>query len=451
MRRSFILTGLVVVCLPILAGCNGTTASFFKDRPFKLFSVPVDTSAAPASSQPAVASAEDPKANSEEKAETEDPSVAKVNDVVAQFVARFPPADLNSQASSQSNRNTATDHVATTQPTVAEGTPKIVHPPVTSAPAESAVTAKPEIASAEPAGPAVEPKINANTSVNIEEVASPKPPQPAEPTATDNVPQIEIVDVQPAAEQQPADVPAETAANQPTQQVQESQSGDVTKMITQLEEAVRLHPQQMDDQFKLRLLYLATGQKDRAVATFKDVDPVQAEILSALFRTVAGAQNALRDPSKEAGQALGAASDLQRVLSELSPVVIWKMALVTAVNSFGDYKAVNPPLFEAGRPIHVFCYCEIGNLHSEPTQDGRLRTFLAAALEVYDPTGKIVWQQKIPQIEDLVYTPRRDFFLPLEIKLPATLSPGEYVLKVTIEDKLGATTDQQRLTFTIGK
>jgi hypothetical protein len=181
------------------------------------------------------------------------------------------------------------------------------------------------------------------------------------------------------------------------------------------------------------------------------VDPVQAEMMAALFKTMAGAQDALRDPSKGSAAALGAASDLRRLLAEQSPVVINKMALVTAVNSFGDYKAVNPPLFPAGQPVHVFCYCEIANFHSEPTQDGRLRTTLAASLEVFDPTGKIVWQQKIPQIEDLVYTPRHDFFAPLEVKLPATLAPGEYVIKAGVEDKLGATTDQQRMTFTIGK
>jgi len=35
------------------------------------------------------------------------------------------------------------------------------------------------------------------------------------------------------------------------------------------------------------------------------------------------------------------------------------------------------------------------------------------------------------------------------MRLPATLPPGEYVVKVTIEDRIGGTTDQQRLTFTI--
>jgi hypothetical protein len=48
-----------------------------------------------------------------------------------------------------------------------------------------------------------------------------------------------------------------------------------------------------------------------------------------------------------------------------------------------------------------------------------------------------------------VLSPRRDFFIPIEVRLNATTPPGEYVLKAGIEDKLGATTDQQRMTFTI--
>jgi hypothetical protein len=37
----------------------------------------------------------------------------------------------------------------------------------------------------------------------------------------------------------------------------------------------------------------------------------------------------------------------------------------------------------------------------------------------------------------------------MEIQLPADTPAGEYVLKATVEDKLGATTDQQRMSFTI--
>ena len=174
-------------------------------------------------------------------------------------------------------------------------------------------------------------------------------------------------------------------------------------------------------------------------------------MLSALFKALATAREALRDPTAAAPAALTAVGELHRLLSEQSPIIITKIELITSVNSFGDYEAVSPARFPAGQPVHVFCYTEIANFHSEPTPDGRLRTVLSARLEVFDVTGQVIWQRSVPNIEDRSRTPRRDFFVPLEIKMPTHLPAGEYALKVTIEDKLGATTDQQRKTFTIGQ
>ena len=136
-------------------------------------------------------------------------------------------------------------------------------------------------------------------------------------------------------------------------------------------------------------------------------------------------------------------------ICQQSPVIIPKIALVTRVNSFGDYEAVNPAKFPAGQGVHVFLYTEISNFRSAPTPDGRLRTLLAETVEIFDPTGKIIWKQTADNIEDKVLSPRRDFFIPVEVRLPASTPAGEYTLKATIEDKLGATTDQQKMTFVI--
>ncbi|MEP0844863.1 MAG: hypothetical protein HRF43_19350, partial [Phycisphaerae bacterium] len=138
------------------------------------------------------------------------------------------------------------------------------------------------------------------------------------------------------------------------------------------------------------------------------------------------------------------------LLAEQAPVWIPKIALVTRVNSFGDYEPVTPPRFPADAGVHVFLYTEVANFRSAPTPDGRLRTLLSARVEIYDPAGKVIWETSAPRIEDRVFTPRRDFFVPIEVRLPADTPPGEYVLKVTIEDQLGATADQQRMTLTIG-
>jgi hypothetical protein len=150
------------------------------------------------------------------------------------------------------------------------------------------------------------------------------------------------------------------------------------------------------------------------------------------------------------GDALAAADELRRLLSQQSPVMIPKVALVTRVASFGSYEAISPASFPAGAPVSAFLYTEVTNFRSEPAADGKLRTLLSEAVEVFDADGKVIWQRSEPAIEDRTLSPRRDFFIPFPIHLPADTPAGEYTLKVTIEDKLGATTDQRRLTFTIG-
>jgi hypothetical protein len=480
------MAGLASLAFIATIGCDGTMLSFNHGRSFKLFSLPLAGTPGPATQPSDSTPIASPSPSTTKVVETvadNDPDLARLNETVNQFVARFPPADparpdsppTRSEKKTIQQPQVSTAHPATLpavdladagKPTPAANNNHLdttANPPPSpsnsAAPTQSNAGAEEspsEPVAATHLGPTVPAKTSANSSAHLEAAASPQPPAVPTPAETSSgQPIVEIVDIRPAPEPAPQNKTENesltASANQPAENDHRSPAEDIMQMIAQLETTIRAHPQQLDDQFKLRLLYLATGQKDRAVAPFKDVDPVQAEVLSALFKTMAGAQDALRDPATGTSRAMTAAAELHRLLAEQAPVTISKIALVTAVDSFGDYKAVQPLLFPPGRPVHVFCYCEIGNFRSESTTDGRLRTLLAAALEVYDPTGRIVWQQKVPQIEDLVYTPRRDFFIPLEIKLPSTLAPGEYVLKVTIEDKLAATTDQQRLTFTIGK
>jgi hypothetical protein len=160
----------------------------------------------------------------------------------------------------------------------------------------------------------------------------------------------------------------------------------------------------------------------------------------------------MREPdSQGAAEALAAVEDLHRLLSE----TLAGDHSAHRLGHRGQQLRRLPPRvarpFAPGTPIHVYCYTEVANFRSEPTSDGRIRTSLAARLEVFDATGASVWQQSVGQIEDRTLTPRRDFFVPLEMRLPPNLPEGDYALKVTIEDKLGATTDQQRLTFAVGR
>lgn len=412
-------------------------------------------------------------AESQPETDEQDPKLAKLTDKIQQFAARFPTTDLDREsAGSQEDPDAVSpsSDAPATRPASARRASSGKAKAQTVAASPSAPMEDPDtfaVEQAKPAaGPAAKPAarpsvetevvsdlIVPNRPANTEVTASPKPQKISAPppTALANGLRVEIMDIRPSTTPPAKSDNGYPAANRPTPAPDSgARTGDISALITRLEEVVRQSPQHLDDQLRLRMLYLATGQAEKATAPVKQVDPMQGEILTALFKAVAATQEALRDPTAGAASALAAAGELNRLVGEQSPVVIPKLALVTRVDDFGNYQAVNPPVFPAGRQVHVYVYSEVANFRSQPTADGRLRTLLGAKLEVFDAAGKVVWQRAFPQIEDRVFSPRRDFFVPLEIKLPPETSPGEYVVKVTIEDKLGATTDQQRLSFTIG-
>ncbi len=220
-------------------------------------------------------------------------------------------------------------------------------------------------------------------------------------------------------------------------------------LIASLRDRMSGQPPQVQDEFRLRLLYLAAGKTQEATTPGEHMDPVQAELIGATFKAFSAARQALLEPDKGGGSALAYVSELQRLLGQQLGVTIPRMALVTRVTSFGDYEAIAPLRFKAGQELHAYVYTEVANFRSEPADDGRIRTLLSEKVEVFDAAGTCVFERVEPNIEDRVRSPRRDFFIPFPVQLPARLAPGEYVLKVTIEDRIGATTDQQRLSFAI--
>lgn len=272
------------------------------------------------------------------------------------------------------------------------------------------------------------------------------PPQPSPaPMVTAEITDIRPVLVPPAA----ADPNASASANQPAQQGAQARAADLNAVISQLEQVIQQQPPHPEDELRLRLLYLAAGMDDKSSEPVKGMDPIQTELLGAIVKTVASSKMAMLQPTNASPNALNATEELRRLLGQQSGVSIPRIVLVTKVSSFGDYEQISPLRFKAGSDIHAYVYTEVANFRSEPVDGDRLRALLGERVQVFDSTGKVVWERNENNIEDRVRTPRRDFFIPFPLKLPATLAPGDYVLKVTVEDRIGGTTDQQRLTFSI--
>ncbi len=372
-----------------------------------------------------------------------DPQTASVSEQINEYVGRLsaPNEDASGSAMAEPGSPTA-DGSLQMRPAPSVAPESATRP----APALSAENPAPRL---KPLGvkPTTRPADVANTAV----MAGPATAGSATPAKG---PRVEVVDVRPAVRPtrpSPSATPNATP-NVPTTAVNTSIiSDDMAGMISQLEQRVQQHPEHLDDQLRLRLLYLATGQDEKAIAPIPAGDPMQTEFIVALLKTLRNSKNLITDPAGKDPSALAALDELRRLLGQQLPVSIPRIALVTRINSFGDYQLLNPPKFPPGRAIHVFLYTEVYNFRSEPTDDGKLRTVLSEKVEIFDSAGKIVWQRTEPSIVDRVVTPRRDFFIPFPINLPGELPAGEYILKATVEDKIGATADQQRLTFAVGE
>jgi hypothetical protein len=105
--------------------------------------------------------------------------------------------------------------------------------------------------------------------------------------------------------------------------------------------------------------------------------------------------------------------------------------------------------FVAGRSNPTIVYSEIRNLRSEPVEGSQYRTLLGTRIEILTADGDSVWQHVEPEIVDLCRRRRNDFFIAQRIVLPSTLPPGEFVLKVLVEDRLSGKADEATHRFTV--
>jgi hypothetical protein len=130
--------------------------------------------------------------------------------------------------------------------------------------------------------------------------------------------------------------------------------------------------------------------------------------------------------------------DLRHQLMRGAELLIPKVALCTRVSTFGVYDEMDHAALLPYHPNRTIVYCELDNFHSEPTDDGEYRVTLASRLEILTADGRSLWNHEEPRIEDHSKQRREDFFLAQLVALPASLGPGDYVLKVTVEDQAAA-------------
>ncbi len=208
--------------------------------------------------------------------------------------------------------------------------------------------------------------------------------------------------------------------------------------LEELVAKIKKEPNNLEGQFNLRMMYLLDGQDDKAVASLPGTDGHVQEVVLAHFKALVAAKSAAgRDPALNANQQLEQIEALRKLIRARADLQVPRVALCTAIESFGRYTPIEPAEFKAGEKNRLLLYIEVDNFQSETTPSGLYRTLLNISVSVLTAGGQEVWTMTDSNIEDLARQQRRDFYLTIgELTIDRQLAPGDYVLKVEVEDVL---------------
>lgn len=247
--------------------------------------------------------------------------------------------------------------------------------------------------------------------------------------------------------------PASLAANVARPPAESAQRVDTfARRVTDLEAAVTKNPNDFDQQFRLRMLYLADGQDEKALSPTAGMDAELEELVQAYFRAlIAARSDAGRDPATWATRQLESIEDLRERVRSRADLQVPKVLLCTNIDGYGIYDPIAPPEFTAGRRNEVVLYIEVDNYQSERIttgpKSGSQRTLLTVRQSLLRQDGHEIWNHTDENIEDVSRDRRRDFFLSAKVVIPKALSPGNYVLKVEVEDELAGKINSNTVKF----
>ncbi|MFH0953760.1 MAG: hypothetical protein V1873_05480 [Verrucomicrobiota bacterium] len=138
-------------------------------------------------------------------------------------------------------------------------------------------------------------------------------------------------------------------------------------------------------------------------------------------------------------------------LEEQKKLEITKLVLCRGVSGYGRYEAFYDNRFRLGSLPLILVYTELANSKPQLRPDGRYVVRLTEELTLFDGAAqeKEVWKGDPVSVTDESSSKRRDFFLAQYLRLPGTIQPGNYNLRVQITDNADGTAAVASIPLTV--
>jgi hypothetical protein len=199
---------------------------------------------------------------------------------------------------------------------------------------------------------------------------------------------------------------------------------------------IRDYPRDTAGHLEYQLLQFLRGEQVPQLSAIASLPVEDRELLVALLDGLSNFRSTLRADNNmllsRKVRPLIQMSDRLRTQADLH---IPTIALCTRVDGFGVYQPIEPARFTAGQEHPAIIYCEVQNFSSQMNDDRKWETHLAHEAVLYTEGGMNVWQEPVHMVTDQSRNRRQDFFVVKLVRLPASLTIGQYVLKVTIRDE----------------
>ena len=273
-----------------------------------------------------------------------------------------------------------------------------------------------------------EERLKGSEGARVEPVAlGPETRDSGEAVTVSSSTSVEAVEVCPSTvEAAPAPVPAEK--RQPT----------IEGLIAYLESQQPLSEKQRRQLAVLKALE-AGGDSETVLKAVADgsADSTFKELVTLTSDYQAG------DPDKT----MTALRHLEDQLRERSSVSIHSPTFCSKVVGFGNYDAVRTPVFLRGAPALI--YFEVADFVCRKSKGEQFEYHLACQLTLLDTTGHSVGKVFNSDRAFHSKSQLRDCHWPITFVLPKTVQPGEYVLKITVTDRLKNQVAEERASLTL--
>ena len=195
-------------------------------------------------------------------------------------------------------------------------------------------------------------------------------------------------------------------------------------------------PKSVDAQLEYQLVRFLQNQSVPDGNDLASLPSDDRELVSAVTDALTNFRSVVRGgPNAMAAEKARPFIEMADRIRSRSDLTVSGLSLCKKVTAYGVYEPIEPLRFPVGAGNRAVVYCEVDGFLSQLNDKSLWGTELWLGLRLFSESNLELWTPQLDKVSDISRKRRRDFFIAKPIQLPATLIPGRYYLKATVEDR----------------